>query len=115
MEFDLQPTQIIMNPDLTDEQKQEALAAFNKHFTGLRQQNTGEMRREFTDEFLKLLRPDSVKALEDQIQSLQGITNPEKLRTSVIMLMAEAFEGGLMFGKCVTVAEVLGLDDKYKH
>jgi hypothetical protein len=67
--------------------------------------------------------PEAAKRLEGEIALLQTAKSPDKFRAEVIMLLADAFPDGFVWGtetkkeaieRGVSVLDLIGLGDKYK-
>jgi len=122
MKIKMETTHIILKPDLTDEQKKEAMRGMEEYTKGMKQHEIGKARQQVADAFTKLIHPERVEKLEEQIATLQTIKNPKKFRAEVMLLLADAFQGGLSWGidlkkeaieKGVNVTDLIGLGDKY--
>jgi len=122
MKFDMEMSHIIFNPDSSDEEKKAARQAFEEYMKGMKQHERGKSRQEVAEAFTKLIHPERVKKLEEQIAGLQTIKSEDKFRAEVILLLADAFQGGLMWGmdlnkealeKGVNVMDLIGLGKKY--
>ena len=97
MKFELEMSHIVLSPDASAK-KREAMRSFEEHFKGMWQHEMGKARKQVADAFIKLVHPDRIGLVEEQIAALQSVKNPAKFRTEVILLLADAFQGGLAWG-----------------
>jgi hypothetical protein len=87
-------------PDISEEQKAEALKALDEYLLGAGQKMVGEGRREAVDKFTKLLdslNPERLRKLEQEIKSLHGMDKFERFRTQFFLILMDTFQGGMFF------------------
>ena len=88
-----------VDPKLSLELQAEVTENLLRVSQGAAQNFVGEKRREMADGFLEVLEPDRRKKLEEQISTLHSIKDEARFKTQLLLLLVEAFYGGVVLGR----------------
>ncbi|HWY42640.1 MAG TPA: hypothetical protein VNX66_04040 [Candidatus Sulfotelmatobacter sp.] len=100
MEFKFEEFTFI-DPKLSAEEQAEVKAGMLKVMTGAKQQLIGDKRREMAENFVNMLEPERKKKLEEEISALHTTKDEARFRVQVLLLLSEAFVGGVAYGQSV--------------
>jgi hypothetical protein len=93
-------TYTVIDPKLSDEDKEEIKAGLDKYMVGAGQAAIGKGRAQLVGKFLELLssmNPERVQKLEQEIKELHGMEKFERFRVQVLLLLVDVFQGGMYF------------------
>lgn len=88
-----------VDPKLSPELKAQVIENLQRVSQGAAQNFIGQKRRELADGFLQVLDVDRRKQLEEQIATLHGIKDAARFKTQLLLLLVEAFYGGVVIGR----------------
>src|SRR6266853_234535 len=92
---------IHVSSSLSPEQQEEMKALMRKTMMGAKQNTIGEKRREMAENFFNMLEPERKKKLEEEISALHITKDEGRFRVQLLLLLGEAFVGGVVFGQAV--------------
>lgn len=82
--------------NLSPEEQAEITKLLQASMKGAKQNIIGEKRREIAEGFIKLLEPERMKRLEEEISALHIIKDESRFRTQLLTMLCESFIGGVV-------------------
>lgn len=99
MDIKIEQQFLWVDPKLPADQQSQVKEKLVQASQGASQNLIGDKRREIANSFLEILDPERRKRLEEQISTLHGIKDDARFRVQLILLLIDAFHGGVLCGQ----------------